>query len=455
MAQAKLHKAGSTMQRKRVIVLNIAGLSPAHCASGENMPNVSALKQRGRLHTMRPVFPALTLPVQASMTTGRYPAGHGIVANGSYARQTHQVSFWEQAAALVEGERVWTRIKRQRPDLQTALLFMQHSLYADAEVVVTPKPFHTEQGFIPWCYSKPVGFYEELCERLGPFNLMHYWGPMASIEASRWIAGAAVETISRLGPDLMFVYLPHLDYCLQKLGPDDPGVAAELQAVDEQVGRIVGAVEASGLRDETVFVVTSEYCIQAVSGDVSINRVLRNNGLLRVRMINGREYLDCELSRAFAMVDHQVAHLYVKGEAMAEVRGLLSQTEGIDFVFAPHEKTEFHIDHPAAGDLVAVSARDRWFSYYWWNERRHEPDFATQVDIHRKPGYDPLELFLEPGTRSISQDTRLIKGSHGYPALAETDRVPLLISGVGAGDIAVPAGADHTILAALLEGILL
>lgn len=442
------------MGKKRVIVLNIAGLAAAHCESAENMPQVAALRQRGRLHTIRPVFPAVTLPVQASMTTGLYPASHGIIANGSYSRQTHQVSFWEQAAALVDGERVWTRLKRQRPELKTALLFMQHSLYADAEVVITPKPFHTDQGFIPWCYSKPVGLYEELCERLGPFNLMHYWGPMASIEASRWIAGAAVETIARFAPDLMFVYLPHLDYCLQKFGPHDAGLAAELQAIDQQVGRIVGAVDDSGRRDDTVFIVTSEYCIQSVSGDVPINRVLRNNGLLAVRTIHGRDYLDCELSQAFAMVDHQVAHLYVNEGAMAKVRRLLEQTEGIDFVFAPHEKVEFQIDHPSAGDLVAVSARDRWFSYYWWNERSREPDFATQVDIHRKPGYDPLELFLEPGTRSISQDTRLIKGSHGYPALAATDRVPLLISGAGAEAVEVPTGADQTILRSLLEAML-
>lgn len=440
---------------KKVIVLTIAGLAPSHCESLADMPHVGALRQGGRLHTIRPVFPAVTLPVQASMTTGLYPSGHGIVSNGSYCRRTHQVSFWEQAAGLVDGERVWTGIKRQRPDLKTALIFMQHALYADADVVITPKPFHTEQGMIAWCYSKPVGFYEELCASLGPFNLMHYWGPMASIEASRWIAGAAVETIKRLAPDLMFVYLPHLDYCLQKYGPADQGLATELRAVDEQVGRIVRAVDESGWRDETTFMVLSEYCIQAVSGDVPINRILRHNGLLRVRTINGREYLDCELSQAFAMVDHQVAHLYVKDGAKEAVRTLLARTEGIDFVCAPGERGDWRVEHHAAGDLLAVSARDRWFSYYWWDEREREPDFATQVDIHRKPGYDPLELFLEPGTRSISQDTSRIKGSHGYPALEEKDLVPLLISGAGAEGMAVPLGADHTILRSLLEKALL
>ena len=441
------------MKEKRVVVINIAGLAPAHL-SAETMPQLAALGGRGRLHTIRPVFPAVTLPVQASMTTGLLPEGHGILANGSYSRQTRQVSFWEQAAGLVEGERLWTSLKRRRPGLKTALLFMQHTLYADAEVIITPKPLHTDQGMVPWCYAKPVGLYEQLCEVLGPFPLMHYWGPLASIESSRWIAGAAVEAIGRLAPDLMFVYLPHLDYCLQRFGPQAPGLAADLRAVDEQVGRIVAAVEAEGRSEETVFIVTSEYVMQAVSGDVPINRLLREQGLLSVRTVAGREYLDCELSQAFAMVDHQLAHCFVKEGAMAKTRALLQETAGIDFVFAPSERPDLHVNHPAAPDLLAVSARDRWFSYPWWGERGREPDFATHVDIHRKPGYDPLELFLEPGTREISQDSSLIRGSHGYPPLTASDRVPLLISGAGADGVAIPPEADHTFLPSLIEALL-
>jgi len=444
------------MNTKKVVVLNVAALSPQYCDDTEAMPCLSALRGRGVLHRIKPVFPAVTLPAQASMTTGLYPARHGIIANGGYSRQIHQVSFWEQAAGLVEGERIWTKLKRARPELTTALLFMQNSLYADSDIVITPKPFHTDQGMVQWCYSKPVGLYEELCQRNGPFNLMHYWGPMASIESTRWIAGAAVETIQRFAPDLMFVYLPHLDYCLQKFGPDDPGLGQQLRAVDEQIGRIVSAVDSGGWRDETVFIVVSEYCIQAVSKDVAINRILRDNGLLQVRVINGREYLDCELSQAFAMVDHQVAHVYVKEGWVEKVRTVLETIEGVDYVFRPTGENAFRVGHPAAGDLVAVSARDRWFSYYWWHEKSREPDFAPHVDIHRKPGYDPLELFLEPGTRAISQDTRLIRGSHGYPALADTDCVPLLISGAGADQLsAIPNGSDLTILPSLVEKLLL
>ncbi|MEW6521464.1 MAG: nucleotide pyrophosphatase/phosphodiesterase family protein [Thermodesulfobacteriota bacterium] len=417
------------MKKRRVIVLDVVGLSPDHFACADRLPHLAALAARGRLQRMKPVFPAVTLPVQAALTAGVYPEQHGIVANGFYSRQFFNVSFWEQAAGLVQHERIWDYLHRKVPGLTTAVLFMQNSLYADCDCIVTPRPMHTDDGLVPWCYSKPVGFYEELAADIGPFNLMHYWGPMTSIESSRWIAKAAVKTLERLRPDLMFVYLPHLDYCTQKVGPDSPVVLDELMLVDQEVGRIVQGVDDCGLLDETIFVVVSEYAFSKVEADIPLNRILRENGLLSTRSIQGRDYVDFELSPAFAMVDHQIAHIYLKPGHEKAVRRVLEKMDGIDFLLERDGKRRFHVDHANSGEIIAVSARNRWFSYYWWDERKREPDFAGQVDIHRKPGYDPLELFLEPGSRRISQDTSLIRGSHGYPPLSSADDVPLLVSG--------------------------
>ncbi|OKY76455.1 MAG: hypothetical protein BM485_04270 [Desulfobulbaceae bacterium DB1] len=417
------------MKKRRVIVLDVVGLRPDHFAVAEKLPHLAALAGRGRLHGMKTVFPALTLPVQAALTTGVFPGQNGIVANGFYNRQLCEVSFWEQAASLVQHDRIWDYLNRRVPGLTTAALFMQNTLHADCGCIVTPRPMHTDEGLVQWCYSKPVGFYEELAADIGPFNLMHYWGPMTSIESSRWIAGAAVRTLERIRPDLMFVYLSHLDYCCQKVGPDHPVVMDELMLVDAEVGRIVQAVDDLGLRDETVFVVVSEYAFNKVRGDIALNRILRENGLLAIRSIQGRDYVDFELTPAFAMVDHQIAHIYLKPGYEKTVRQVLEKVDGIDFLLEREGKRRFQVDHANSGDIVAVSARNRWFSYYWWDDRQREPDFAGQVDIHRKPGYDPLELFLEPGSRRISQDTGLIHGSHGYPPLSASDDVPLLISG--------------------------
>jgi predicted AlkP superfamily pyrophosphatase or phosphodiesterase len=417
------------MKKRRVIVLDIVGLSPDHFAYADKLPHLASLAGKGKLHRMKPVFPAVTLPVQAALTTGVYPEQNGIVANGFYCRQFFDVSFWEQAAGLVQHERIWDYLHRSLPALTTAALFMQNTLYADCDCIVTPKPMHTDDGLVQWCYSKPVGFYEELSAEIGSFNLMHYWGPMTSIESSRWIARAAVKTLERIRPDLMFVYLPHLDYCLQKVGPDNSAVMEELMLVDAEVGRIVQGIDELGLRDETVFVVLSEYAFSNVQGDIAINRILRENGLLSTRSIQGRDYVDFELTPAFAMVDHQIAHIYLKPGYEKAVRRVLEKINGIDFLLEGNDKKKFHVDHANSGEIIAVSARNRWFSYYWWDDRKREPDFAGHVDIHRKPGYDPLELFLEPGSRRISQDTSLIHGSHGYPPLSPVDDVPLLVSG--------------------------
>lgn len=442
------------MKNKRVIVIDVVGLSPSHFRNMERMPNLESLKLQGTLHALKPVFPALTLPVQASLTTGAYPDRHGVVANGLYFPDNRQVAFWEQSSALVQSQRTWELLRELNPAHKTACLFLQNTLYASCEAIITPKPLHTEKGLVQWCYSKPVGFYEELSEKLGKFNLLHYWGPMASIESSRWIADAAIETMARQKPDLMYVYLPHMDYCSQRFGPDDPCIGENLALIDSEVGKIVRGVDDLGLREQTVILVLSEYVFSKVQGDIALNRRLRNYGLLEVRTIEGREYLDCELSPAFAMVDHQIAHLYIRPGYEKEVRRVLEQTDGIDLILDLEGKKRFRVDHPRSGDLVAVSAKNRWFSYYWWDDRSRAPDFADHVDIHRKPGYDPLELFLEPGTFEISRDTSLIKGSHGYPCLTEEDCAVMLISGDTGKGAEIPENPCIVDIQGIIQNIL-
>jgi len=443
------------MKTRHVVVIDVVGLSLKHFEDQKNMPHIASMLDKGRLFEMKPVFPAVTLTSQASLVTGVFPEKHGVVSNGFYFPENFQIAFWEQAAELIQAEKIWERLKRKDPGLRTAVLFFQNSLYASCDAVVTPKPLHTEEGLVQWCYSKPVGFYEELCDQIGEFNLFHYWGPLASIESSRWIAGAAVETMVRLRPNLMFVYLPHLDYCTQKYGPDDPAIEQELQKIDAEVGKIVGGITEAGLIDETIFVVLSEYNFHSVQGDIPLNQILRQNNLLSVRTIHGREYLDVELSPAFAIVDHQVAHIHIKTGYENAVRNIFERVEGIDLLLDGRGKKQYHIDHQRCGDLIAVSAKNRWFSYYWWEDQVKAPDFAKHVDIHRKPGYDPLELFLEPGSLHISQDTRLIRGSHGYLDNTDEDRLPLLIRGDWKGLPDMQADLSMVDVAGVVEKILI
>jgi predicted AlkP superfamily pyrophosphatase or phosphodiesterase len=312
---------------------------------------------------------------------------------------------------------VWDITKNRNPATKTAVLFWQNSMYANSDIVVTPRPLHTDVGMVMWCYSRPVGYYEELKQKLGEFNLARYWGPLASHESSEWICSAAEYTLERQRPDMTFVYIPHVDYSAQRFGKDSPQAKEDLKRADEIVGRLVRIVADLGMKEQTRFVVFSEYAFNNVSGAVPINVKLRDAGLLATRTIQDKEYLDMEFSKAFAMVDHQVAHVYVKDGHMGEARKVIEGIAGVDRVLHTEEqKKELRINHPRSGDIIAISDVDRWFSYYWWHDNSRAPDFAGKVDIHRKPGYDPVELFFDPRTKSIPLDAGLVRGSHGRPA---------------------------------------
>jgi predicted AlkP superfamily pyrophosphatase or phosphodiesterase len=369
-----------------VIVINVAGLAPRHFEKPELIPNLAKLRHC----PMRPTFPAVTCSMQATLLSGKPPSEHGIIANGYFDRDTFEVKFWEQPAALVQAPRLWDML----PGRKTAVLFWQNSMFINADIVVTPRPLHFDSGMVQWCYSKPVGFYEEL----GDFKLQKYWGPVAGLESSQWIAHAAQHTWRKHRPDLMLVYLPHLDYSSQKFGPDQPQA---LREVDSLVGEL--------MQDANV-IVCSEYSLTPVAGALFPNRLLRAAGLLRVRKIAGKEYLDFELSDAFAMVDHQIAHIYCKPGYAAAARSTLQRSTDVTFA---------SIAHPRAGELIAVAPRDKWFAYYWWDDWAKAPEFAFTVDIHRKPGYDPCELWFDYGRMArtfkiaTGTDPSRVKASHG------------------------------------------
>ena len=395
---------------KYSIVLDIVGLEHGHLDSGL-VPNIAKLAESGESASLEPVFPAVTCTVQASMLSGKYPRDHGIVANGLYDRDTHSVSFWEQPSSLVRAERAWDIAGRN--GAKTAALFWQNTMYANSDIVVTPRPIHLDDRMVMWCYSRPAGYYEKLKEKFGEFDLSSYWGPLASAKSSEWIANAAEYTLENERPNMLFVYIPHVDYSAQRFGKDAPQVRDDVKKADEIVGRIVDKASKMGITDQVQFTIVSEYGFNAVKGAVPLNLVLREAGLLSVRIIQGKEYLDLEYSKAFAMVDHQVAHIFAKDGFAREARKVLEATAGVDTVLDAEGKKKLGIDHSRSGELVAVAERDRWFSYYWWHDESAAPDFVRRVDIHRKPGYDPVELFFDPKTRSIPLDPSLVKGSHG------------------------------------------
>ena len=406
--------------KKYTVVLDVVGLEYDHIGKGM-LPHIDKIAESGEAAKMEPVFPAVTCTVQASVLSGKYPDEHGMISNGLYDRDNYSVAFWEQPSKLIKTDRVWDIAKSRDSSVKTAVLFWQNSMYAQSDIVVTPRPLHTDGGMILWCYSKPVGYYEELKQKFGEFNLSRYWGPLASHESSEWICKAAEYTLEKERPDIMFAYIPHVDYSAQRFGRDSPQVKDDLQRADEMVGRIVKKTIDLGIAEQTEFVVFSEYAFNNVSGAVPINIKLRDAGLIATRTIQNKEYMDFEFSKAFAMVDHQIAHIFVKDGYFEQTRKVVEDIDGVDQVLSSDsQKEKLRINHPRSGDIIAISDVDKWFSYYWWYDDEKAPDFARTVDIHRKPGYDPAELFIDPKTKRIPLDASLVKGSHGRPVNSTT-----------------------------------
>ncbi|GLZ11775.1 alkaline phosphatase family protein [Actinomadura sp. NBRC 104425] len=378
-----------------LVVLDVVGLTPRLLP---HMPNLAKLAADGFQAELGTVLPAVTCPVQSTFLTGEPPSGHGVVANGWYFRDLGEVLLWRQHNALVGGEKVWHVLRERHPGYTVANVCWWYAMGADVDWTVTPRPIYYADGRKePDCYTFPPSLHDRLTSRLGDFPLFTYWGPRAGLPSSRWICRAARMLLEEERPDLTLVYLPHLDYDLQRYGPDDPRAARAAAALDELLGPLLAAARARG----ATTVALSEYGITSVSRPVEINRVLRRAGLLHVYTQDGMEYLDPWTSRAFAVADHQIAHVYVRDPSDApRVRALLDGLDGVDRVLDEAGKAEAGLDHERSGELVAIAEPDAWFAYYYWLDDARAPDFARLVEIHRKPGYDPAELFMDPGDRT-------------------------------------------------------
>ncbi len=414
---------------RRTVVLNVVGLTRA-LLGGSRTPHLNTL-----LATSVPILtitPAVTCSVQATYLTGRLPASHGIVGNGWYFRDLGEVLFWRQSNRLVQGEKIWHEARRRDPSFTCANTFWWYAMATDADYTLTPRPLYCADGRkLPDCYSSPPDLRDRFNREFGQFPLFQFWGPATTIASSDWIGRAAMAIEEQYRPTLQLVYLPHLDYCLQKMGPDGD-ISRDLSELDQLCGRLIDFFRERGCR----LILLSEYGITPVNRPVHPNRILRQAGFLSLKTDLGREYLDPATSRAFAVADHQVAHIHVREQRdIRAVRELLGSVPGVERILDGEGKEASGLNHERSGELVLVASVDSWFTYYWWLDDARAPDYARTVNIHAKPGYDPCELFLDPAIRFprlkiagtlarkmlgfrylmdvIPLDASLVKGSHG------------------------------------------
>ncbi len=267
----------------KTVVINVVGLAPR--LLGAHTPALASFARRGRQVPILPVTPAVTCSVQATYLTGTAPAQHGIVGNGWYVRDECEVRFWRQSNRLVQQPKVWDKARQLDPEFTVANLFWWYNMYSSADIAVTPRPMYPADGRkIPDIYAVPLGLRPMLQRDLGAFPLFKFWGPGASIQSSRWIAEASIRVDQQYDPTLTLIYLPHLDYCLQRVGPDDPSIERDLHEIDTVVGDLMAYYEERGTR----VLVLSEYGIVPVSRPVHINRHFRQQGWIAIREERGR-----------------------------------------------------------------------------------------------------------------------------------------------------------------------
>jgi predicted AlkP superfamily pyrophosphatase or phosphodiesterase len=458
-------------------VINIVGFTPS--LIGPHTPKLRAFRDRNAQARLREPFPALTCSSQATMLTGLEPSGHGIVGNGWYFKDLAEHGFWKQNNGLIQGEKVYETLKKRHPAFTCATMFWWYNMYAPVDWSATPRPHYPADGRKVFdIYASPMKLRDELVDALGPFPFPAFWGPASGIKSSEWIAASAKWIQRHRKPTLNLVYLPHLDYCLQKFGPGAPEIAPELENIDRVAGDLIETLEAEGVR----VLVVSEYGITKVTRHTHPNRILRRAGLIEIRKSLTWELLDEGASKAFALADHQICHVYLNDKSKRdEVVELFKKEPGQRHVLAGAERARFGLDHDRAGDVVLIAEPDNWYTYYYWEDDALAPDFARCVEIHRKPGYDPAELFFDPkrplvklraafallkkklGFRYymdvIPLDASLVKGSHGTPA-DDPEEAPLVIGprellesvAVAGEGPELPMGAVRALILKSVEG---
>ncbi|MFC1603601.1 nucleotide pyrophosphatase/phosphodiesterase family protein [Planctomycetota bacterium] len=430
---------------KPTAVILVVGLNKS--LIGDWSPNLQRFCKEGRITRLKPVLPAVTCSVQSSMLTGTDVSDHGIVGNGWFNRELNEIQFWKQSNQLVRGEKVWETARKREPDFTCLNMFWWYNMYSTADYSVTPRPIYKADGRkIPDCYSHPSELKDELQSELGQFPLFNFWGPASSIKSSQWITEATVIAHKKLNPALTLLYLPHLDYALQKLGPDHKDIKKHVTQIDKVTGELLSYFDSRSVKP----IIISEYGIEPVNRSIAVNKILREENLIAVREEMGTELLDAGASEAFAVADHQIAHVYIKNKQNNNrILDICKNIPGVEQALDKNAQSKLHIDHARSGDLILIAAKDHWFSYQYWLDDSKAPDFARTVDIHRKPGYDPCELLVDPAIRNpklkialkllkkklgfrtlidvIPLDTDLVKGSHGRIDQPE-DIQPILIS---------------------------
>ena len=412
-----------------LVMLSIPGLRVQDLPA---LPSLGSWTRTGASRRIAHSFPCVTWPSQCNVLTGCTPDKHGIIANGFFWREKAQVEMWTAWNPVILKPQIWDSLKERSPNIRTAAWFPMLAKGCGADHVCMPAPIHQPDGSEDmWCFTKPQEFYGELLEEFGHFPLQHFWGPLAGIQSSQWIADSAIRTAAEFAPDFWYIYLPHLDYAAQKQGPNSGAATKALEDLDAVLSNLIKEFSEVYSGRSLDWLAVSEYVISEVDHVTYPNRLLAEKGALSTHATDSGQVIDFRNSAAWALVDHQFSHIFVKDRDQQTIDNIVrwfEEQDGLQMVLAGDQRQHLNMDHERSGDVILVSSPNSWQAYYWWHDDDLAPEFARSVDIHRKPGYDPVELCFDMATKTVPLDASLIRGSHGAPAIEQENQGLLVAS---------------------------
>ena len=413
-----------------VVLVSIPGLRPRDL---RHMPGLRSLVAAGDQAPLVPSFPCASWPVQANLLTGQLPRRHGVIASGCYHRQQGDVELWNSSSDIVSAPMIWDTLRDHHPELISAAWFPMVAGSCRSNYVCSTQSHYLQQpDEQDACDTRPGQLYNTLRHELGSIPQADAGQTEMQFDTSAWMARSASRVAHSVQPHLFYLSFSHLLETAQQHGPDSPNTRDALAELDRALGILIDGFQSAYEGRNLLWLVTSEFVITPVDHVSYPNRRLREAGLLEVKNLADGEHLDLDNSLAWAFVDHQYAHVYVKDSTSSiirEVTRLFTREAGIDQVLCGPELADLHLDHPRSGEVVLISSPNSWQAYYWWMEDAHAPQFARQpTGSIMKPAIDPLELYADRRDGTIPLNTKLIQGSYGAPASTDAQRGMLLSS---------------------------
>ena len=237
------------------------------------MPNLVGVAERGvffdRHHA---IYPTVTRVNAASIATGAHPATHGLLGNTVYLPRVSpeplSTSVRDNLLAIAAGEGRLLTVPTLGDALATAglRLFVGSAGSSGSSYLLDPDP---DRGTIVHLeYAVPARLHAQIVAELGPVPAE------ATPNAARnaWIVSAYLH--HGMEADVGVLWLSDPDHTTHEHGIGSAASLASLTAVDAEIGRIVGELEARGELDRTNLLVTSDHGFSTHTGELSLSRLV-------------------------------------------------------------------------------------------------------------------------------------------------------------------------------------